>query len=161
MLQEDRDPQTFILTFHFFIILPSPAPDAVFADISSKITPENAVQKIKSLGPSSARHMGTSAEPSHHPAQSAGLSHVSCSSLHRCLLWFSPSPLLFFLLIPSSFCSIWKMKKKFSETTELCRQPTALPHRHPGMRSTTAGGALCRKELVRVVENQDWIALLP
>ena len=160
MLQEDRDPQTFILTFHFFIILPSPAPDAVFADISSKITPENAVQKIKSLGPSSARHMGTSAEPSHHPAQSAGLSHVSRSSLHRCLLWFSPSPLLFFLLsqVLSAAFEKWK---KFSETTELCRQPTALPHRHPGMRSTTAGGALCRKELVRVVENQDWIALLP
>lgn len=136
MLQEDRDPQTFILTFHFFIILPSPAPDAVFADISSKITPENAVQKIKSLGPSSARHMGTSAEPSHHPAQSAGLSHVSCSSLHRCLLWFSPSPLLFFLLIPSSFCSIWKMKKNlvrqlnfagsqlhFHTATQVCVQP--------------------------------------
>lgn len=110
MLQEDRDPQTFILTFHFFKILPSPVPDAAFADISSEITPGNAVQQAKALGPSSARHMGTSAEPSHHPAQSAGYSHMSCSSLHRCLLHFSPSLLLFFFLIPTSFCSIWKMK---------------------------------------------------
>lgn len=35
MLKKDRDPQTFILTFHCFKILPSPAPDATFADISS------------------------------------------------------------------------------------------------------------------------------
>lgn len=34
MLKEDRDTKTFILTVHFFKILPSPAPDVIFPDIS-------------------------------------------------------------------------------------------------------------------------------
>lgn len=58
MLKEDRDTKPFILTFHFFKILPSPAPDVTFPDISGfmlalKYFLEIQSDRTKALGSSS------------------------------------------------------------------------------------------------------------